>query len=64
MSWQIIKKTSGLFDTKTKYKGVFLATIKGCQLCSGEISAQKIMYVHVLPVASKPWIKTQWYPEK
>lgn len=38
VSWQIIKKTSGLFDTETKYKGVFLATIKGCQLCSGEIS--------------------------
>lgn len=37
VSWQIIKKTSGLFDTETKYKGVFLATIKGCQLCSGEI---------------------------
>lgn len=41
MSWQIIKKTSGLFDTKTKYMGVFLATVKGCQLCSGEIPAQK-----------------------
>lgn len=37
VSWQIIKKTSGLFDTETKYKGVFLATINGCQLCSGEI---------------------------
>ena len=37
MSWQIIKKTSGLFDTKTKYMGVFLATVKGCQLCSGGI---------------------------
>lgn len=41
VSWQIIKKTSGLFDSETKYKGVFLATIKGCQLCSGEISAQE-----------------------
>lgn len=29
VSWQIIKKTSGLFDTATKYKSVFLATIKG-----------------------------------
>ena len=55
VSWQIIKKTSGLFDTETKYKGVFLATIKGCQLCSGEISAQKVMYVHVLPVVRKSY---------
>lgn len=29
VSWQIIKKTSGLFDTETKYKSVFLAAIKG-----------------------------------
>lgn len=29
VSWQIIKKKSGLFDTETKYKSVFLATIKG-----------------------------------
>lgn len=29
VSWQIIKKTSGLFDSATKYKSVFLATIKG-----------------------------------
>lgn len=29
VSWQIIKKTSGLFDSTTKYKSVFLATIKG-----------------------------------
>lgn len=64
VSWQIIKKTSGLFDTETKYKSVFLAAIKGCQLCSGGISAQKIMYVHVLPVARKSWIKIQWYVEK
>lgn len=64
MSWQIIKKTSGLFDTKTKYKGVFLATGKGCQLCSGEISELKIMYVHVLPVVRKSWIKIQSYVGK
>lgn len=44
VSWQIIKKTSGLFDSETKYKGLFLATTKGCQLCSGGISARKIMY--------------------
>lgn len=51
VSWQIIKKTSGLFDTETKYKSVFLATIKGCQLCSGEISSQNVIYVHVPLVA-------------
>lgn len=64
VSWQIIKKTSGLFDTEKKYKSVFLATIKGCQICSGEISAQKIMYVHALPLARKVRIKIQWYTEK
>lgn len=64
VSWQIIKKTSGLFDTETKYKGVFLATIRGCQLCSGEISAQKITYIHVMVVAGKSWIKIQRYIEK
>lgn len=57
VSWQIIKKTSGLFDTETKYKGVFLATIKGCQLCSGEISAQKIIHIHVPLVERKSQIK-------
>lgn len=38
VSWQIIKKTSGLFDSATKYKSVFLATIKGgASFVSGEI---------------------------
>lgn len=38
MSWQIIKKTSGLFDSATKYKSVFLATIKGgASFVSGDI---------------------------
>lgn len=64
VSWQIIKKTSGLFDSETKYKGLFLATVTACQLCSGEISAQKIMHVRVLPVARKSWIKIQWCIEK
>lgn len=56
VSWQIIKKTSGLFDTATKYKGVFLATLKGFQLCSGEIPAKN--GVRLLPVPRKSWINT------
>lgn len=71
VSWQIIKKTSGLFDTATKYKSVFLATIKGGAsfvqvkfFCTGEKKNKKttkiIMYVHVPPVAGKSWIKTGW----
>lgn len=59
VSWQIIKKTSGLFDTETKYKGVFLATVRGCQLCSGGFPAQEILYVHVWLVARKWRIKMQ-----
>lgn len=71
VSWQIIKKTSGLFDTATKYKSVFLAAIKGgasfvqvkC-FCTGGKKTKKttkiIMYVHVPPVAGKSWIKTGW----
>lgn len=64
VSWQIIKKTSGLFDTETKYKAVFLATIKGCQLCSGGNSARKLMYVLTPPVARKSWMEMQRYVEK
>lgn len=59
VSWQIIKKTSGLFDTETKYKRVFLATINVCQLCSGEISAQKVTYIHVLSAVRKSRMKMQ-----
>lgn len=69
MSWQIIKKTSGLFDSATKYKSVFLATIKGgASFVSGEIllvwRRRRVRgerrtdgaggtYVHVPPVAGK-----------
>lgn len=63
VSWQIIKKTSGLFDMETKQKkkkkgGVFLAARKGCQLCSGGISAQEIIHVP-LPARTSPIKKRQ-----
>lgn len=66
VSWQIIKKTSGLFDSATKYKSVFLATIKGgASFVSGEILLARRRRrvggavgggggcVHVPPVAGK-----------
>lgn len=65
VSWQIIKKTSGLFDTETKYKAVFLASIKrvpalfrwifctGNNVCSRAACSEE-----------ESWIKTQRYIEK
>lgn len=36
----------------------------GASFVQVKFSAQKIMYVHVLPVARKSWIKIQWYVGK